>query len=72
MKIRITKMKISVSGIERSDLAEEKVNQLGEKYKKFLRKNFRDMQRQKIRKRLRDMEDIRRSNTEPRKEEQRG
>ena len=65
-------MKISVSGIERSDLAEEKVNQLGEKYKKFLRKNFRDMQRQKIRKRLRDMEDIRRSNTEPRKEEQRG
>lgn len=45
MKIRISKMKISVSGIERSDLAEEKVNQLGDKYKKFLRKNFRDMQR---------------------------
>lgn len=31
MKIRITKTEISVNGIKRPDLAEEKVNQLGDK-----------------------------------------
>lgn len=38
MKIRITKTKISVNGIERPDSAEEKVNQLGDK--KVSKKEF--------------------------------